>query len=338
MSAMSSMVELRAKAQQKVLDMRISHAKQGLVWALGSGITWGLNGIILGIALVMLPFAGVASIYAAPLVGATMNEGGGSLLLFFYNLFSGKFLEYGRTLRTKPGMLVCLGALFAGPIAMSGYLVGINLAGPMYTLVITTVFPAVGAIFAAIFLKEKVVPRVWAGILLAVAGAIIVGYTPPTGGAYPHFYLGLLMASLATLGWAAEGVIATYGMDMVDPEVSAGIREATSFVVYLVAILPIFGGLILFGNVFLHASLWWLLLAGALSGISYICYYKGLNMTGAARTTGLNITYALWSVFFGWLIMHSTITPPLLIGAVITTIGAVLIIANPKELLNIRNI
>ncbi len=337
MSVINSTVELRAKAQQKALDLRVSHAKQGLVWALGSGITWGMNGIILGIALAMAPFVGVVSLYAAPLVGATLNEGGGSLLLFFYNLFSGKFLEYGRTLRTKPGMLVCLGALCAGPIAMSGYLVGINMAGPMYTLAITTAFPAVGAIFAAIFLKEKIMSRVWFGIILTVVGAIVVGYAPPTGN-FPHFYLGLIFATLATFGWAAEGVIATYGMDMVDPEVSSGIREATSFVVYLVAIIPLFGALSLFGRVFVHASLWWLLLAGVISGMSYLCYYKGLNMTGAARTTGLNITYALWGVFFGWLIMHSPMTPTLIAGSVIITLGAVLIVANPKELINIREV
>ncbi|ATW28677.1 hypothetical protein DCMF_16695 [Candidatus Formimonas warabiya] len=329
---------MHAKAQQKKSQLEIAHAKKGLLWAVSTGATWGLNGILLSIALVMPPFTGLNSLYAAPLVGAAINDGAGGILLFFYNLFTGKFLEYGRTLRTRPGMIVCLASLFGGPLAMSAYLIGINLAGPMYTLAITSMFPAVGAILAVIILKEKVVPRVWFGILLCITGAVVVGYIPPTGNAFPHFYLGIGMAIVAALGWALEGVLATYGMDMVDPEVCAGIREATSFVVYLVAIIPLGASFALFGSVFKYHSFWWLCLAGASAAASYIAYYKALNMTGAARATGLNISYALWGVIFGWLILHSTITANLIIGALVITFGGILVVANPKEMVNLRKV
>ena len=64
---------------------------------------------------------------------------------------------------------------------MTGYVLGINLAGAAYAMPISALCPCVGAFLAAVFLKERIQPRVWVGIILAVAGAIIVSYVPPEG-------------------------------------------------------------------------------------------------------------------------------------------------------------
>lgn len=324
-----------SKAQEMLVRQELSHAKKGLGWGVLSGMTWGLDGVILGIALGMAPFTGGASLYAAPLAGAAMHDGWAAFWLFWYNLFTGRFREYGRTLCTKPGMIVCLAALFGGPIAMSGYLLGINMAGTSYALSITALYPAVGAILAVFILKEKINARVWLGILLSIGGAIMVGYVPPEGN-YPNFYLGLALSLLATFGWGMEGVLSTFGMDMVDPDIAIGIREATSFVVYLVAVLPLAAGLVIFFDAFKELSLWIIALAGFSGGLSYLAWYKALNMTGVGRAMALNVTYALWSVFFGWLFTGLQVTPTLLGGCAIITIGAILVTANPKELLSLR--
>jgi drug/metabolite transporter (DMT)-like permease len=325
------------RAQQILMKTELSHAKKGLVWGVISGATWGLDGVILGIALAMAPFTGGATLYAAPLAGACMHDGFAGLWLFFYNLFTGRWKEYGRTLRTKPGMIVCLGALFGGPIAMSGYLLGITMAGASYSLAITAMYPAVGAILAVFILKEKITPRVWIGIAMCIIGAIIVGYVPPEGDTYPNFYLGLALSLLATFGWAFEGVLSTFGMDMADPDIAIGIREATSFVVYLVAVLPIFAGLAIFWEAFTTSALWIVALAGFMGGLSYLGWYRALNMTGVGRAMALNITYAMWAIFFGWILTDLQITVNLLGGAGIITLGTILVVANPKELLNLRN-
>lgn len=314
----------------------ISHAKTGLLWGVISGATWGLDGVILGMALAMAPFTGGTSLYAAPLAGAAMHDGFAGFWLFLYNLFTGRWREYGRTLATKPGMIVCLASLFGGPVAMSGYMVGINMAGASYALSITAMYPAVGAILAVFLLKEKITPRVWLGIILCILGAIIVGYTPPEG-EYPHFYLGLGLALLATFGWGMEGVLSTFGMDMVDPDIAIGIREATSFMVYLVGVLPVAAGLVIFWNGFKEQSMYYVALAGFLGGLSYLAWYRALNMTGVGRAMALNITYALWSVFFGWLLTDLELTKTLILGSVVITVGTLLVVANPKELIQLRN-
>ncbi len=134
-----------------------------------------------------------------------------------------------------------------------------------------------------------------------------------------------------------EGVISTFGMDMVDPDIAIGIREATSFVVYLVAVLPFAAGLVIFGKAFASVAIWYIILAGFFGGLSYLAYYRALNMTGVGRAMALNITYTFWAIFFGWLLTDLKVTPMLLGGAAIITLGAILVVANPKELLNLRN-
>ena len=45
--------------------------------------------------------------------------------------------------------------VFGGPVGMAAYLLAINYIGPGYTASISAIYPAVGAFFAYIFLKEN---------------------------------------------------------------------------------------------------------------------------------------------------------------------------------------
>nr|WP_320026647.1 DMT family transporter [uncultured Acetobacterium sp.] len=326
---------------ERLEQQELRHAKSGLGFGVVSGMTWGLSGVIMSIAFGMAPFTEGASLLVAPLVGAALHDGFAGFWVFLFNLFNGKWREYGRSLRTKPGMMVCLAAMFGGPIGMSGYMLGITLAGPSYALAITAIYPAIGAILSVIFLKEKIGVRTWIGILLSIMGVAIVSWVPPAAESFPYFYAGIALAFLAAIGWGTEGVISGFGMDMVDPEVAVGIREATSFVVYLVAVIPLLLGVVgyqMFFGAFTTASIGVIAMAALLGGGSYICWYTAINKTGASRAMALNITYALWSVFFSWLLLGTQITPTLIIGGLTIVAGAVLVGANPKELINLRKV
>ena len=76
-------------------------------------------------------------------------------------------------------------------------------------------------------------------------------------------------------------------------------------------------------------------------------WYRALNMVGTGRAMAFNVTYALWSVPAGYL--ANLITPLygwengyaatglMLAGVAVITIGAILVVINPKELLKLRN-
>lgn len=327
--------EVRLLLQQQEL----SFAKKGIGWGLLAGFGWGLDGILMAMALGMAPFSTGVSPFTAPLVAAALHDGSAALWLFLKNVADGRWRDYLRTLRTAPAKYIILASLLGGPIGMSCNLLGIYFAGASYTAAITAAYPAIGALLGAVVLKEKITRRVWLGICLAILGSFIVGYVPPEGDQFPHFYLGIGLACVAAIGWALEGVLSTYGMDLVDSDIAIGLRQTVSFLLYLCLVLPLAGSPafeMLFASLSTPAF-WFIACIGLIGGTSYLSWYRAMNMTGVARAMGLNVTYALWSVFFGWLLNGLQLTPSLLTGVVILFIGTVITIGNPKQLANLRS-
>jgi drug/metabolite transporter (DMT)-like permease len=328
-------------ARDMVSRMRIYGAKKGIVYALASGVFWGFDAVILAAILVWVVTKGTISEAAPlfllmPLIFAMLHDASAGIFMIFFCLFTGKIREYARVMRTKPGWVIVLAAIFGGPLAMSGYLLGISMGGP-YAVAITACFPAAGAIMGAIFLKEKIYPRVWFGMALVLLGSIIISWSPPEDGQYPLFYWGIALAVLSTIAWAIEGVLGTLGMDLVDSDLALGIRQLSSGFMYVLFIVPVFWAM--FSNVMVDGQI---LLAtfgvGCIGGIAYLTYFKGLNRTGVARGQALHVNYGLWYILFSWLLGQTEPTVNLWVGAVIAIIGIVFIVGNPKELFSLRNV
>jgi drug/metabolite transporter (DMT)-like permease len=271
-------------------------------------------------------------------VGAFLHDGFAALWIFINNLINSKWRDYIRTLKTKPGKIIIVAAILGGPVGMSANLIAIYFSGASYTAAITAIYPVIGAAFGFVFLKEKITVRTGIGIITSIIGSFIVGFSPPKNHIYPFFYLGIGFAVVAAVGWALEGVISTYGMDLVDSDIAIGIREAASFIIYIVVVIPIFGlsGYRLIINSILTISGWYIALIALVGGISFLSWYRAMNTTGVTRAMGLNVTFALWSVFFGWLLNGLQISMNLIIGVVIISIGTMITIDNPKNLVNLR--
>jgi drug/metabolite transporter (DMT)-like permease len=327
------------------VQRQLSFARRGLFWGLLSGITWGLVGVLLGVALGLPPFSNVRphsaalwGLLAAPLVGACLHDSFAALWIVAYNVSTGRAKEYARTIKTVPGAMICIGGIFGGPMFMSGYLIAIRLSGAFYALAITATYPIIGALLAALVLKEKTGPRLWLGIVLCIVGAIAVGYVPPGNNANPYFYVGLGAALVATIGVALEGIFSTMGMDLVDSNIAMGIRELTSSVIYLAIILPLLSASGILAAAVGHKSFLILAVAGVIGGYSFQIWYRGFNMAGVSRTMALNITYALWGLLFGWAFTGATVTATLLVGAMLITVGAIITVLSPQEFLVLRKV
>lgn len=346
-AATGGMADRVARAREK---KELSYAKKGLVLALMSGMIWSFDGLALGKGLASEPFTLPVAWILAPLLAAGIHDLCAALLCFGWNAAQGRGREVFRTLFSRPGRFCVLGALFGAPLGMGGYLMAVSLAGPAYTLPITSLYPAIAAVLAAVFLKERISRRAWAGLALCVIGGIVIGYTPPEGGAGSgYFYLGIAFAFLAAFGWAAEGVCVTSGMDFVEPAVALNIYQITSAVLYALIIVP--GALVylhlgqagfsaagFLGDIFTSPGLPFVMLAGLIGCTSYRCWYKAMNMTGVSRAMALNITYSLWGVLFSALFTDIDITRNLVAGSVIIFVGMFLVIGNPKDIVNLRNV
>ncbi|WP_301386804.1 DMT family transporter, partial [uncultured Bilophila sp.] len=216
----------------------VRFAKKGLALALFSGMIWSLDGLALGKGLAERPFDAPALWLFAPLLAAGLHDFFAACLCLAVNCTQGRGREIIRTLFSKPGRLCILGALLGSPLGMGGFLMGLSLAGPAYVLPITSLYPAIAALLALVFLKERISRRAWLGLTLCVVGAVAIGYTPPESAGGGAFYLGIAFAFLAAFGWAAEGVCVTSGMDFIEPAVALNIYQIVSSLLYALIIVP----------------------------------------------------------------------------------------------------
>ena len=290
-----------------------------------SGALWGLDTVVLAIALAMTPFLDFGQ---SALAGAVLHDVACAVILLAYMGLRGRLKDTVAALRTRPGKSVIVAALLGGPIGMSGYLIAIDNIGPGLTAIISTFYPALGTLLAFILLKERMAPRQIAALLVALAAIVATGWSatsePIEGG---NAILGVVGALACVIGWGSEAVILTWGMrdEAVDNEVALQIRETTSAAVYLFVVAPIAG---VFGftlHSLAHLSAGVVALAGLAGTASYLFYYKALSAIGASRGMALNISYSAWAIIFALAFPPHTIpTPMQVLCCVVILVGTVL--------------
>ena len=290
-----------------------------------SGALWGLDTVVLAIALAMTPFLDFGQ---SALAGAVLHDVACALILLVYMAVRGRLKDTITALRTRPGKSVIVAALLGGPIGMSGYLIAIDNIGPGLTAIISTFYPALGTLLAFILLKERMAPRQIVALLVALGAIVATGWSatsePIEGG---NAILGVVGALACVIGWGSEAVILTWGMrdEAVDNEVALQIRETTSAAVYLFIVAPIAG---VFGftlHSLAHLSAGVVALAGLAGTASYLFYYKALSAIGASRGMALNISYSAWAIIFALAFPPHTIpTLTQVICCIVILVGTVL--------------
>ena len=324
----------------------LAYAKKGILFALLSGIIFSMDGLIVKNSDAYFPFNDKEFFFLIPLVCAGIHDFCAACVCTCMNWRTGRLPEVWRSIVSKPGRYVLCGAVIGSLCGMGGYMTSLQLAGPAYVLPITSLYPAVAAVLAVFILKERISKRTWAGLLACIVGAVIIGYTAPEGQPGDLFYTGLVFAFLAAVGWGLEGVCATSGMDFIEPVVALNMYYFVSTFMYIFLLIPAmtliafpassFGG-ILYNFITSHGSLY-IASAGCIGAVSYLFWYISMNMTGVSRAMALNISYALWGIILSILFTDVEITPNLLVGAVIIFSGMILVIGNPKDMLNLRNV
>ncbi|MFD1317459.1 DMT family transporter [Loigolactobacillus zhaoyuanensis] len=324
-TAPGTMADIKMKSLNKSFHLT------GLANGFVSGLTYAIYSTLVVVATGYDPLASAAGILAAPFVCSGLNDFLAGIWLLIYNAKQGRLRELGRTLRTKPGIMLVIGFLLGGPIANGAYLVGLGLAGA-YAIPISATCSLFGAIFSWIFLKQRPTKRVVGGMVMCVAGAIIINFVKPEGA--PNFTLGVIFALVAAIAWGAEGVFSSFGGAMIDTDVAVNLRELISGLVVLIAVLPfISGGIKLLGGTLVAGiSVAWLAIAGLSAAISFVCWYKANSTVGTAVGMSLNVTYAFWGVLFSVIFLGQTMTPTIIIGSIVIVFGAILVTMNPLDL------
>ena len=146
--------------------------------------------------------------------------------------------------------------------------------------------------------------------------------------------VGLVGALLAVIGWGSEAVLCAWGMrdDAVDNETALQIRETTSALAYAVVVVPLFGAWGFAASAIPSLATGVIALSALAGTASYLFYYKGISVIGAAKAMALNISYSAWAVVFGFLLQGSVPSPATVFFCVLILVGTVLAASDWNEL------
>ena len=330
MNSEKSVMQTTVSAESKMKAVGKKFRIAGLGNGLFSGLTYGIYSTLVMVASGYDPLVSAAGFLAAPFVSSGLNDLFAGIWSLFYNAKHGRLKELSRTLKTKPGQMLVVGFLLGGPVANGAYLIGLAMAGA-YAIPISATCSLFGSLFAWIFLKQRPTKRVVFGMLLCVAGAIVINWAKPEGA--PNFTLGIICALIAAVCWGLEGVFSSFGGAMIDTDVAVNLRELISGLVVLILIVPLVGGLKLLGGTLTAGiPILWLVLSGLSAAASFVCWYKANSMVGCAIGMSLNVTYAFWGVLFCVLFLGQTLTPTIVIGSIVIVLGAIIVTMNPLDL------
>lgn len=303
-----------------------------------SGITWGLDTVLLNKAYSYSPLNGNWSAFTSGAVPTMIHDliSACLLLLFCSCLCLFKEMKFAFTQRGLFWMI--LASICGAPIGMLGYLLAINYIGGGYTAAISALYPALGAFLAFLFLRDRLLAIGWFGLGLAVIGTIGTSLSAifASDASVEEPVLGVVFALMCVVGWGVECVIADYAFRhySMHPSVCLLIRQTTSAVVYNAFVLPINGSVSfeLVREMFKDSSIWWIVGASLSGTISYLCYYAAIDRLGATQAIALNITYAVWTIIIG---LFFSITPSyiwlIIICIILICIGSFLCSGLGKE-------
>lgn len=319
------------KVVSRVIDRRFSNTQSnGLISGVLSGLLWGLDTVLTGVIISVTPFIETQkAIFLAPFISAFLHDMFSSLWMLIYMILTKQLKQLTKAMKTKSGKYICIAAIFGGPIGMASYLLAIKYIGAGYTASISSIYPAIGAFWSYLLLKEKLNKRGLIGLGLSIISVIILGYSPEKlkGG---NYVFGFLLALLCVLGWSLESVICAYGMkdDEVSPSQALQIRQLVSALFYGMIIIPIVGGIgITFDAIGSNIAI--LICVTAFVGTaSYMFYYTSIDSVGPVKATGLNITYSIWAIIFDIIILGNPVTLKLILCSVLIIIGSILVSKN----------
>lgn len=266
-----------------------------------SGLLWGLDSLFLGFALAVPFFVKGIDPSAAALAAAFIHDGFCALFLLCYLVLKGRIRELIAAWKSGGGRAVMLGAVLGGPVGMAGYVFAISNIGPAYTAALSAIYPAVGALLAYLILKEKMRPQQLFALAITLIALVVLGWSSQGSAQAAHPLLGLLGAFFCVAGWGSEAVACSWALrnaEEIDTTLALTIREASSALIYAVIVIPALSSWSFVLRASTQSASLFLVAAAVWGTLSYLSYYKAIDLIGAARSMALNISYAAWALIF----------------------------------------
>jgi len=293
-------------------------------------LTGLLAGVLFAFGTVILDIAMDLPIYSSSLRAVFLAPYISNFLQFAFSAawlavcLGGKrqFVQTFHCIKNKGGRMVLLASLLGGPVGMSAYVAAVHYSGPAFTAAVSALFPAVGALLAWLFLKERLRKFQLLGLAVSVAGVTVLGFEPGTENIVKNGPLGFFFAMLCCLSWALETVLFSWGFRQTELTMNQALllRQTASAIVCGCIILPLLQGWNETIQVLPDKATVYIFIGALSFTASYLFYYRAIVSLGAAKAMALNITYTAWSIIFSLLLlrivpsMKSVICSTLIVG------------------------
>ncbi|MGQ0714138.1 MAG: DMT family transporter [Gemmatimonadaceae bacterium] len=187
------------------------------------------------------------------------------------------------------------------------------------TALIQSSFPAVVAIMAVVWLRERVTRRRMTGIALAVIGVVLIVASTPTDATARDPLLGSTLAFASVLSWGAYTILAKR-MATADPIAVTATISLIGMILLVPAVL-VEGARISLSSI--PASGWVpILYLGALaSAASYLLYMRALREIDASLVGAFINLSPVIGVVAGVVVLGEAITGPSILGGVMVLAG-----------------
>ena len=189
-----------------------------------AGITWAIETIVIGIAFKKISSEAIVVTLAITF----LHDFFSAIWSCIYNGVRGNLPNVVKALKTKSGKFVALAATIGGPVGMTGYVLSLANMGPAIGAVASAIFPAIGAVLAYFFLKEKMSWYRWVFLILSLLGVYGLSYSPQIN--ITNFWLGFAGTLMCAFGWGIEAVIIAKSVqdEAVTDEIALQIRQTVS--------------------------------------------------------------------------------------------------------------
>jgi len=206
---------------------------------------------------------------------------------------------------------------------------GLVTAQASTTAWIVATTPVFIALLSWIFLHEKLRWIQVTGIILAMAGVLLVVSKGDIRGLFAgHFGTpGDILIMISAPNWAIFSILSRRGLQR---------HQATQMMFFVMLIGWLFTSLLFFttGDVSDIAHLTWTSLVGVgflgvfCSGLAYIAWYDGLKAVPASQIGAFLFIEPLVAVIVAWVLLNESLLPVALLGGVIILIGVRLVQMN----------
>ena len=133
----------------------------------------------------------------------------------------------------------------------------------------------------------------------------------------------ILWALLSALFAAMTAILAKLGVAHLDPNLATAIR--TTVVVLFAGTIALLTNRQNIVSVLDRKTLLYLTLSGLATGLSWLCYFRALQMGPASRVAPLDKLSVPLVLLFSWLLLGEKITPLVIVGGLLITAGALLV-------------